>query len=165
MVEALMGVEASFPQTYLNVLTQACGAAAVADPARARTCGDLTVNLVERGRSVMGAAVGGRIAERIAGTDERLLAVRDKADAMRWQQWQAQIPLKSEEVNLLSCDSLQRFHQRLSVQAQIGENQQTLQELAASGVTIPQAAQRWRAFMSARSGTASERPPAASASP
>jgi hypothetical protein len=96
-----------------------------------------------RRRDRGGVAIGSKIAERVGWNDPRLSSLHDEADAMRWQVSQE---LKSaQEHSFYSCDSLQRLHHHTAAQAQFGESEFLRRELAASGVTTSQAAERRRA--------------------
>jgi hypothetical protein len=138
----LLGVQAALPLPELQTSIRACGTAPPAGPL-VETCGDLAALLIERGRTVIEALIGSKIAERVGWTGPRLSPLHDQVDAMRWQMSQA---MKSaQEQVLLGCDSLQRLRRNASVRAQFGESGLLRRELAESGVSTSQAAERWRA--------------------
>jgi hypothetical protein len=142
---SLVGIEAALAFPEYQGLMQYCGGAAQADPNRTQTCGDLAATLIEHGRTVVDVAIGGKVAERIGSTDPRLSALLDQADAIRWQ-WSEELKsLQEQDHHLLSCNSLQVLRRNAAAQVQFGESGRLRQGLAASGVTVSQAAERWRA--------------------
>ncbi len=142
---SLVGIEAALAFPEYQGLMQYCGGAAQADPNRTQTCGDLAATLIEHGRTVVDVAIGGKVAERIGSTDPRLSALLDQADAIRWQ-WSEELKsLQEQDHQLLSCNSLQVLRRNAAAQVQFGESGRLRQGLAASGVTVSQAAERWRA--------------------
>jgi hypothetical protein len=140
---SLLSIQGGLPHPNLSVVMHYCGIAAQLDPNHVQTCGDLAATLVEHSRTAIEVLTGGRVAERVGGTDPRLAALRDEADAMRWQLWPVQKP--QQEHMLPNCDSLQRLRPNMVAEMQFGESGRLRQELAASGVTTTQAAERWRA--------------------
>jgi hypothetical protein len=144
---ALIGIEAAIASPYVQVLPQYCSAAAQADPNRVQTCSDLAAVLIEHGRTELEVSIGGKVAESVGGTDPRLSALRDEADAMRWQWGQMLKSLQDRIQNndWLSCDSLQGLRRKTAAELQFGKAGYLRRELAASGITTTQAAQRWRA--------------------
>jgi hypothetical protein len=141
----LRGIQAALAIPDYQGLMQYCGVAAQADPTRAQTCGDLAATLIEHGRSAIDVLVGGRVAEQIGSTDPRRSALVDQADAIRWQWSERLKSMRQQDHGLLSCESLQLLRRNAAVQVQLGESGRLRQELAASGVTASQAAERWRA--------------------
>jgi hypothetical protein len=143
---SLLGIHAAL--TFSDpavVLTQSCSVAALVDPNRVQTCGDLAATLIEHGRTEIEVSIGAKVAERIGTTEARLSALLDEADAMKWQRSQWLKSMQEREHSLLSCDSLQVLRRNAAAQAQFGGSGRLRQELAASGVTTSQAAERWRA--------------------
>jgi hypothetical protein len=157
---ALIGIQAALPLPNLSVGREYCGTVAQ-DPNRVQTCGDLAAVLIEHGRTEFEVLAGGWIAERVGGTDPRLSALRDEADAVRWQ-WEQMLKSLQDHMqdnDWPSCDSLQRLRRKTAAELQFGRAGSLRQELAASGVTIAQAAQRWRAERQARLRKAEELKP------
>jgi hypothetical protein len=143
---SLLGIQAALAFREPGVvLTQYCGVAALADPNRVQTCGDLAATLIERGRTEIEVWIGAKIAERIGTTDPRFSALLDEAYAVRWQGSQWLKSMQQGEHRLLSCDSLQVLRHNAAAQVHLGESGRLRQELAASGVSTSQAAERWRA--------------------
>ena len=141
----LLGIQAALPIPDPHGLMQYCGTAVQADQDRVRTCGDLAATLIEHSRTAVEVSIGARVAERVGWADPRLAGLRDEADAMRWQM--ARMWQKSGQEDLLNCDSLARLRSHMAARAQVGERGWLHQELAASGVTTEQAAERWRALL------------------
>jgi hypothetical protein len=141
----IVGIQAALTLPAVPVLTQYCGKAAQADSSRVQTCGDLAATLIEHGRTVVEVTVGAGVAERIGSTDPRLAALLEQADAMRWQWWQGIKSMQEQDGALLSCESLQVLRRNAAAEGQLGESGRLRQELADSGVTASQAAERWRA--------------------
>ena len=143
---SLIGIHAALTFSGSGVvLTQYCSVAALADPSRVQTCGDLAATLIEHGRTEVEVWIGAKVAERIGTTDPRFSTLLDEADALKWQRSQWLKSMQEHEHGLLSCDSLQVLRRNAGAQAQFGESGRLRQELAASGVTTSQAAERWRA--------------------
>jgi hypothetical protein len=139
---SLLSIQGGLPHPNLSVVLHYCGIAAQSDPNRLQTCGDLATTLISHSRTALEVLTGGRVAERVGWTDPRLAALRDEADAIRWQLSSIQKP--QQDQMLPGCDS--RLLQSVVVQAQFGESGRLRQELAARGVTTAQAAERWRAL-------------------
>jgi hypothetical protein len=141
----MLGIQGAFASPEYLVLTQTCSVAAQADPNRVQTCGDLAATLVEHGRSEVDVFFGGKVAERMAPADPRLSHVLDEADAIRWEWSQEMRSMLQQEDRVLSCDSLRVLRRIAAARARLGESGRLRQELAASGITTAQAAERWRA--------------------
>ncbi len=141
----LVGIHAALGFPGYQGISEYCGAAAQADPNRAQTCGDLAATLIEHGRNAVDVSIGGRVAEQIESTDPRRSALLDQADAIRWQWSEWLKSMQQRDHALYSCDSLQVLRRSAAAQVQLGESGRLRQELAASGVTVSQAAERWRA--------------------
>ncbi|HEX4584826.1 MAG TPA: hypothetical protein VH183_08340 [Burkholderiaceae bacterium] len=142
----LLGIQAAFPLPDFPVLHEYCSTASQ-DPSRVQTCDDLAAVLIEHGRSHIEVLIGGKIVEWVGATDPRLSALRDEADAIGWQ-WSQMVRSAQDRTQddvLLSCDSLRRLRRNTAARLQFGEAGYLRRELAASGVTIAQAAQRRRA--------------------
>jgi hypothetical protein len=71
----LLGIEAGFLHPDYRVLMQFCSTAALADPNRVQTCGDLAATLIEHGRTQVEVMVGGKVADQIESSDPRLSAL------------------------------------------------------------------------------------------
>jgi hypothetical protein len=141
---SLLSIQGGLPHPNLSVVMHYCGIAVRSDPNRVQTCGDLAATLIEHSRTAIEVLIGGRVAERVGWSYPRLAALRDEADAMRWQ---LRSPMqKSQQQMLSSCDSLQRLRHDMAAQVLFGESGRLRQELGASGVTTSQAAEQWRAF-------------------
>jgi len=140
---SLLSIQGGLPHVSLSVVVHHCGIAAQSDPNRLQTCSDLATTLIEHSRTAVEVLIGGRVADRLGWTDPRLAALRDEADAMRWQL--SPMHKSQQELRLPSCESLQRLRPNMVAEMQFGESGRLRQELAASGVTTAQAAERWRA--------------------
>jgi hypothetical protein len=150
----LLGIQAALPIPNPQGLMNYCSTAAQADQDRVQTCGDLAARLIEHSRNAVEVSIGAKLAERVGWEDPRLAGLQDEADALRWQM--AQMSEKSEQEDLLGCDSLARLRRAMAAQAQVGERGWLRQELTASGVTTAQAAERWRAALRERALRQSE---------
>jgi hypothetical protein len=137
----LLVIQSVFPIPDFQVATQYCRTPAQADP-KFETCGNLAALLVEHSRTLIEVAIGGKIAELVGSTDPRLSALRDRADALRWELSQA--AKSPQEYVLSSCESLQRLRHDMGIRAEFGEAGLWRRKLAESGVPTSQAAQQWR---------------------
>jgi hypothetical protein len=144
---SLLGIQAALPLPDFHALAQYCSGAAQTDPNGIQTCSDLASTLVEHGRTEVEVMVGGRIAEQIGSTNPRLSTLRDEADAIRWQWGQWLKSMRETDHRSLTCNSLQALRRNAAVRAQLGESGRLYQQLAVSGLTASQAAERWRADM------------------
>ncbi len=139
----LIGIGAAFPTPGYNVLEKYCGSDDAADPARLQTCGDLAAVLIEHGRSNPEVWVGNLIVKRVGGTDPRLSRLGDEADAFLWQAGQDLMVVPSHTAP--DCEWMRQLRTNMTEQARSGEAARVWRELAASGLTPPQAAELLRA--------------------
>jgi hypothetical protein len=139
----LLSIQGGLPHPNLSVVMHYCGDAGRTIAGHVQTCGDLAAMLVVRSRTAIEVLIGGRVAEQVSWASPRLAALRDEADAMRWQLFR--MPGSQQAQMLPGCDSTQRLLPIATAQAQFGESGRLRQELAARGVTTAQAAEAWRA--------------------
>jgi hypothetical protein len=139
----LLSIQGGLPHPNLSVVMHYCGDAGQTIAGHVQTCGDLAAMLVERSRTAIEVLIGGRVAEQVSWANPRVAALRDEADAMRWQLFR--MPGSQQAQMLPGCDSTQRLLPIATAQAQFGESGRLRQELAARGVTTAQAADAWRA--------------------
>jgi hypothetical protein len=135
----LLGVYAAAPVPPYQALNQACTAAAMTDPSRRRTCDGLATLLTERGDSLLELSLGIAIGERAGWTAERVAALREQRDAMRFL---GQTDVVPEDVS--SCRFLQRLEERTRELATIGELASARRQLAASDRPPATLAAAWR---------------------
>jgi len=142
----LAGIQATLPLPNLFLLLHYCGLDGPVDPNRVQTCGNLAATLIEHDRSEIGAHMGARVAEQLDWAGPRLAALRDEAEAMEWQMLQRQQKWQMEDMRrIYSCDTLQSFRNNMRAQVQLGQSGRLRQDFAASGLSLSQAAQQWRA--------------------
>jgi hypothetical protein len=139
----LLSIQGGLPHPNLSVVIRYCGDAGQTIAGHVQTCGDLAAMLVQRSRTAIEVLIGGRVAEQVSWANPRVAALRDEADAMRWQLFR--MPGSQQAQMLPGCDSTQRLLPIAAAQAQFGESGRLRQELAARGVTTAQAADAWRA--------------------
>ena len=139
----LLSIQGGLPHPNLSVVMRYCGDAGQTIAGHVQTCGDLAAMLVQRSRTAIEVLIGGRVAEQVSWANPRAAALRDEADAMRWQLFR--MPGSQQAQMLPGCDSTQRLLAIATAQAQFGESGRLRQELAARGVTTAQAAEAWRA--------------------
>jgi len=132
----LIGMRAAF--VVPNVQTAALYCKAGANSANsAQICGDLAALLIEHGQTLMEVSIGGHIAEKVGWADPRLSVLRDQVDALRWQMDKDAKSWKEP----VGCVAIQQTNARVLR----GELAFIRRELADSGVSVSDAAERWRA--------------------
>ncbi len=139
----LIGVHAALTFPSLPGLAQYCGKPDQVD-SRIETCTNLAAMLIGHSWTALEVHLGRRIAEAIGWNDPRLMALRDRADAIQWQLSQRMKSAAEEGRTLFSCDGLQRLRRRAAAEARLGETGLLLQELADAGISVSQAAERSR---------------------
>lgn len=150
---ALRGIRAALLIPNSTALRQYCSKLDQAN-SHVETCTDLASMLIEHGRTALDVFRGGRFVAAIGRNDPRLAALRDQADAIKWQWSQRSKSAEEDSRKWFSCDGLQRLRRNAEAEARLGEAGLLRRDLADAGITVSQAAERWRAQVHGQSSKA-----------
>jgi len=112
------------------------------DANRARICGQLASLLIDRDTSMLGAGIGIAIGERVGWSSERLAAVHEERDAMRW----LSIDPQFMPPRVYACASIQALKARERDTLRFGETGALRRGIAASGRSVAELAQEYRDY-------------------
>jgi hypothetical protein len=137
----IMGIVAARPFPWYRSLLSFCGANEVSEPNRRQVCSDLAELMTDRSDLQSHLTAGMRIAERVGWPENRLAALRDRRDALM------QISMQRLAAKTTSdrCGSFANLSASMAKVLRLGDMEAGRQYLAASGSTVAQLAQAWRA--------------------
>lgn len=145
-VLSLMLLQASSPVPSYGAVVDYCPKDVAKDPVRREHCSALATVLTQHDTTLIGAAMGLAIANRVGWPPARLEALRDERDALS---------LVSNDVTLVllndptSCAGFASFNRFVEEHGRLGELGLLRERIRQSGEPVSVLAQRWRARQAA----------------
>ena len=138
----LIGIQAAMPLVHPGLLTSECSEAAIAQPQRREVCSRLAERMVRQPDMLVDMTAGARVGERLGWHRDRLVAIRVQAGTLSHA--------GLSPLNEPSCDSMAKVRRHWIQVGRVGERAAILDSVAASGLSLEEAARRNRQRLEAQ---------------